>query len=184
MAVAALVLAQAVAGVALAAEKLEPCPFPVIAAAQPPGPKMLTAYAHIRNQVPKSSGCDVVPNNPAREDDGCEFLDRHGYTDSLASWELGRDGHLEDRFVYHRSGTRAHKPVLPYGVIWDDTPAIVGRKMKTLGAKPETSVSEGRLFVTATSCQSKAPEDYFWVTFDFGAKGPLQEVTLNMLYRD
>lgn len=182
--VAAVALTQAIAGFAQAAEKLDPCPFPVIAAAQPPGPKMLTPYARIRDQVPKSSGCDVVPDNPAREDDGCEFLDRHGYVDSLASWEVGRDGRLEDRFVYHRSGTRARKPILPYGAVWGDTPAIVARKMKALGAKPDTSVSDGRLFVTATSCRSKAPEDYFWVTFDFGAKGPLQEVTLNMLYRD
>jgi hypothetical protein len=181
---AALVLGQALTWPAVAAEQLKPCPFPVIAAAQPPGPRMLQGYSHIRSQVPKSSGCDIVPNTPDRQDNGCEFVDRYGYVDSLASWELGRDGRLEDRYIYHRSGKRARKPVLPYGVVWSDTPAIVARKLKAHGAKPDTGVSEGRLYVTATSCQSKEPEDYFWVTFDFGVQGPLQEVTLNVLYRD
>ena len=102
-----------------------PCPGPFWPTGATPGLTPGDSYLAVRGRVPASAGCDD------RQREGCEFVDRHGYTNyfgPFTDWFAPPAPHT--RVLFHKIAYRAHGAALPYGVRWTDSKAGVLRRLK------------------------------------------------------
>lgn len=106
------------------------CPGPYWPINQTPGLTVGDSYINVKSRVPKSANCD----DPSRR--GCEFRDRHGYTNKFGALDH-QDGptNPKSRILFDKVAVREQGAKLPYGVVWTDSFEGVLRRLKVLGIK-------------------------------------------------
>lgn len=159
--------------VAAAARASEICPFRQIRGEEMPGVRLDSWYSEIRRELPTSLKCS---------EDGCQYIDEHGYHISLTPLAVWSPGHPADRYVYLKEAIRSRGGVLPYGVKWSDTREEVVRKARAAGKERRLIFDDDPDAISITGCMAPGLSDPFGTEFHFGRRGLLVRVKQSVLY--
>ncbi len=140
------------------------CPGPYWPVNQTPGLTVGDSYINVKSRVPKSANCDDASQR------GCEFRDRHGYTNRFGNLDH-QDGPTKpkSRILFDKVAVREQGAKLPYGVVWADSFEDVFRRLKVLGIK---ATSVGKTEIEVGTCGGP-DADWIFTNFAFDDHGRL-----------